>query len=69
MTSAETTNEQKDKMGIRSNHNTPTPASCGRGYIPLLITKEDPTLPNDASLADKLNARFDNNIEPGVRIG
>jgi hypothetical protein len=54
MTSAESSNyyyiilsnEQKDNIGIRWNDITqaPMPATCGRGYSPLRITKEDPTV-------------------------
>ena len=46
MTSAESSNEQKDNIGIRWNHTTqaPTPAACGRGYSPLRITKKGPAV-------------------------
>ena len=46
MTAAESSNDQKDNIGIRWKHITqaPTPAACGRCYSPLRITKEDPTV-------------------------
>ena len=46
MTSAESSNEQKDNIGISWNHisQVQVPAACGRGYSPLRITKEDPSV-------------------------
>jgi hypothetical protein len=43
---ADSSNEQKDNIGIRWTHITQalTPATCERGYSPLQITKEDPTV-------------------------
>ena len=71
--SAESSNEQKDKIGIKWYHITqsPTPASSGRGYSPLRITKGRPNfdLPNDTALPDKVNAFYaciDNNSMLGV---
>ena len=74
-TSTESSNKQKDNIGIMWNHITQalTPAGCGRGDSPITDCKGKPShnLPKIASLPDELNSLYvcfdNNNTIPYVR--